>query len=307
MLTRIWIVCAGTLLASTVYADIPSAKLFLGNTSAPKEVGSGEAIIWRPAVDGLTRYQLRLPRSGVRDALKYQDSSALFYMSQTSDLGLQLVRDQIGEINVSLVPEHSRARYTHTQSLTHQLSFHLGVEVDSETAGPALGVSWRNVTNHIQLDQTTAALTGNRVNVSWTRTKLSSADHLERLYSVSSHAGDFQASFGTRWFDFFQSTDMLAEVGFDDDAFVIGAQLERGIGSAAVFLGAVSNLSSGTTDFSLGVEYQLGKHATVGATTQTGLISHAVHSLKSLRRAALPSHWRKSVDLSTGILKINAP
>ena len=307
MFARIWIVCAGTLLASTVYADIPSAKIFLGNTFPSNEAGTGEAIIWRPAVDGLTRYQLRLPRSGVRDALKYQDSSALFYMSQTSDLGLQLVRDQIGEINVSLVPEHSRAKYTHTQSLTHQLSFHLGVEVDSETAGPALGVSWRNVTNHIQLDQTTAALTGNRLNVSWTRTKLSSADHLERLYSVSSHAGDFKASFGTRWFDFFQSTDMLAEVGVDDDAFVIGAQLERGIGSAAVFLGAVSNLSSGNTDFSLGVEYQLGKHTKVDATTQTGLISHAVQSLKSLRRAALPSHWRESVDLSAGILKINTP
>ena len=307
MFARIWIVCAGTLLASTVYADISPAKLFLGNTSPPKEVGTGEAIIWRPAIDGLARYQLRLPRSGLRDALKYQDSSALFYMSQTSDLGLQLVRDQIGEMNISLVPEHSRMKYTHTQSLTHQLSFHLGVEVDSETAGPALGVSWRNVTNHIQLDQTTAALTGNRVNVSWTRTKLASADHLERLYSVSSHAGDFQASFGTRWFDFFQSTDMLAEVGFDDDAFVIGAQLERGIGSAAVFLGAVSNLSSGTTDFSLGVEYQLGKHAKVGATTQTGLISHEAQSLKWLRRTALPSHWRESVKLSAGTLKINAP
>jgi len=307
MFARIWIVSAGTLLASTVYADIPSAKLCLGNTSPPKEVGTGEAIIWRPAIDGLMRYQLRLPRSGVRDALKYQDSSALFYMSQTSDLGLQLVRDQIGEMNISLVPEHSRMKFTHTQSLTHQLSFHLGVEVDSETAGPAFGVSWRNVTNHIQLDQSTAALTGNRVKVTWTRTKLSSTDHLERLYSVSSHAGDFKASFGTRWFDFFQSTDMLAEVGFDDDAFVIGAQLERGIGSAAVFLGAVSNLSSGTTDFSLGVEYQLGKHATVGATTQTGLISHEAQSLKWLRRAALPSHWRESVKLSAGILKINAP
>ena len=145
------------------------------------------------------------------------------------------------------------------------------------------------------------------MNVTWTRTKLSSADHLERLYSVSSHAGDFKTSFGTRWFDFFQSTDMLAEVGFDDDAFVIGAQLERGIGSAAVFLGAVSDLSSGNTDFSLGVEYHFGKHTKVGATTQTGLISREVQSLKSLRRAALPSHWRNSLDISAGTIKINAP
>jgi hypothetical protein len=188
-------------MASTVYADTPSAKLFLGNISPPKEVGTGEAIIWRPAVDGLTRYQLRLPRSGVRDALKYQDSSALFYMSKTSDLGLQLLREQAGEIHVSVAPEHSSAKYI--RSLTHELSYHLGVEFSSETARLSLGASWRKVTGHTQLDQTTATRTGNRVNVSWTRTKLSSADHLERLYSVSSEAGDFKARFGTRWFDFF--------------------------------------------------------------------------------------------------------
>jgi hypothetical protein len=114
-------------MASIVCADTPSAKLFLGNTSSHTDVSTGEAFIWRPAVDGLTRYQLRLPRSGVRDALKYQDSSALFYMSQTSDRGLQLVRDQAGEIHVSVAPEHSRAKYT--RSLTDQLSYHLGVEV----------------------------------------------------------------------------------------------------------------------------------------------------------------------------------
>ena len=292
-------------MASIVCADTPAAKLFLGNTSSHKEVSTGEAIIWRPAVDGLTRYQLRLPRSGVRDALKYQDSSALFYMSQTSDLGLQLVRDQAGEIRVSVAPEHSSAKYT--RSLTDQFSYHLGVEVSSGTARPSLGASWRNVTGHTQLDQTTATLTGSRVDVTWTRTELSSADHLERLYSVSSHAGDFKARFGTRWFDFFQSADILAEVGVDGDAFVIGAQIEREIGSAAVFFGAVSNLASGNTDFSLGVEYYFRKHTKVGATTQTGLISREVQSLKSLRRAALPSHWRNSVDISAGVIQINAP
>jgi hypothetical protein len=100
---------------------------------------------------------------------------------------------------------------------------------------------------------------------------------------------------------------MLAEVGVDGDAIVIGAQIERDIGSAAVFFGAVSNLSSGNIDLSLGVEYHFGKHTKVGATNQTGLISREVQSLKSLRRAALPSHWRKSVDISAGIIKLNAP
>jgi len=49
------------------------------------------------------------------------------------------------------------------------------------------------------------------------------------------------------------------------------------------------------------------KHTKAGATTQTGLISREVQSLKSLRRAALPSHWRNSLDISAGTIKINAP
>ena len=119
----------------------------------------------------------------------------------------------------------------------------------------------------------------------------------ERLYSISSNSGDLQARFGTRWFDLFQGTDVLSEVGIDDEALVIGAQLERSLGSATGFVGAMGDLSTGYIDLTLGLQYALGQKAEINATTQTGLASQTVQSLKSLRRATLPSHWRNSVHL----------
>ena len=112
------------------------------------------------------------------------------------------------------------------------------------------------------------------------------------MYSISSNSGDLQARFGTRWFDLFQRTDLLSEVGVDRDALVIGAQLERGLGSANGFIGAMSNLSNGNVDLTLGVRYALGQSAEIDATTNTGLVSQNIQSLKSLRSAALSSHWR---------------
>ncbi|MGB1915448.1 MAG: hypothetical protein ACPHL3_05710 [Paracoccaceae bacterium] len=65
MSARFWIICAGALSANIVHAEAPSAELFLGDTSP------SDRLIWQPSLKGLTRYQLQLPESGIKDALKY--------------------------------------------------------------------------------------------------------------------------------------------------------------------------------------------------------------------------------------------
>ena len=56
-------------------------------------------------------------------------------------------------------------------------------------------------------------------------------------------------------------------------------------------------ISQQVTSLTLGLRYALGQKAEINATTHTGLASHTIQSLKSLRRAALPRHWRNSVHL----------
>ena len=289
MSARFWIICAGVLIANTSLAETPRAQLFLGDAA------SGDRLIWQPAHNGLTRYQLQLPQSGVEDAQKYQDTAALFYLSQKSDLGLQLTEEQEGHFKFILTPEETKALYT--QSLTPALSYHLGLQVEGIGNGAHLGASWRTVTGHTKLDEVTAAVEGSDVTLSWARSDLSDDERSERLYSISSNSGDLQARFGTRWFDLFQSTDVLSEIGIDNEALVIGAQLERSLGSTNGFVGAMGDLSTGNIDLALGLRYALGQKAEINATTDAGLASQNVQSLKSLRRAALPSHWRNSVHL----------
>ena len=289
MSARFWIICAGALSANIVHAEAPSAELFLGDTTP------SDTLIWQPSLNGLTRYQLQLPQSGIKDAQKYKDTSALFYLSQKSDLGLQLVEEQEGHLNFTLTPEDAKAIYT--RSLTPALSYHLGLEVEGDGSGTHLGATWRTATGHTQLDKIMATLEDSDVFLSWARSDLSNDERSERLYSIASNSGNLQARFGARWFDLFQGTDVLSEVGVDRDALVIGAQLERGLGSANGFIGAMSNLSTGNVDLTLGVQYALGQKAEINTTTNTSLASQNIQSLKSLRRAALPSHWRNYIHL----------
>ena len=122
MSARVWILCAGALSANITHAEAPSAELFLGNST------DAGALIWQPAIDGLARFQFQLPQSGVEDAQKYQDTSALFYLSQKSDLGLQFAEGRENNLKFTLTPEDSKV--ISTQSLTPALSYHLGLLVE---------------------------------------------------------------------------------------------------------------------------------------------------------------------------------
>ena len=275
MFARVWILCAGALSANIALAESPRAELFLGNAT------DADALIWQPAPDGLARYRLQLPQSGVEDAQKYQDTAALFYLSHKSDLGLQLAETQENNLKFTLTSEDSKVTYT--QSLTPALSYHLGLQIEGKGNGAHLGASWRTVTGHTQLDEVTGTVGGSDVTLTWARSNLSDDERSERLYSISSNSGDLQARFGTRWFDLIQGTDVLSEVGIDNDALVLGAQLERGVGSANGFVGAMGDLSTGEIDLTLGLQYALGHKAEINATTHTGLASRTIQSLKSLR------------------------
>ena len=289
MSVRFWILCAGALSANITHAEAPSAEIFLGDAPAL------DRLTWQPALDGLARYQLQLPHSGVEDAQKYRDTSALFYLSQKSDLGLQLAEKRENNLKFTLTPEDSKVIYT--QSLTPALSYHLGLQVEGTGSGAHLGASWRTVTGHTQLDEVAGTVEGSDVTLTWARSNLSNDERSERLYSISSNSGDLKASFGTRWFDLLQGMDVLSEVGIDNEALVIGAQLERSLGSASGFVGAMGDLSTGNIDLTLGLRYALGQKVEIHTTTHTGLASQNVQSLKSLRRAALPRHWRNTVHL----------
>jgi hypothetical protein len=241
----------------------------------------------------------------VEDAQKYQDTAALFYLSQKSDLGLQLVEEPKGRLKFTLTPHDTAAVYS--QSLTPASSYHLGVTIDGEESEAHLGATWRTVTGHTKLDAVTAEVQGSNITLSWARSNLSDDERSERLYSIASNSGDLQARFGTRWFDLFQGTDVLSEVGIDNEALVIGAQLERSLGSANGFVGAMGNLSTGNIHLTLGLRYALGRKVEINTTTDTGLASQNVQSLKSLRSAALPSHWRNSVHLGARAIDGDAP
>ena len=173
MSARFWILCAGALSANITHADAPSAEILLGDAA------SEDGLVWQPTLNGLARYQLQLPQSGVEDAQKYQDTAALFYLSQKNDLGLQFAEGRENNLKFTLTPEDSKV--TSTQSLTPALSYHLGLLVEGKESRAHLGASWRRVTGHTQLDEVTGTVEGSDVTLTWARSYLSEDERSERL------------------------------------------------------------------------------------------------------------------------------
>lgn len=291
------------LIAASIHASgALAAELKFSQISLPKlaeqvtESGAHSAE-WQPEIEGLIRYSLTFPTRSIEQALKYQDTSALYYLSRESDPGLGLIAPKNGTFDISYRGNAFQASYV--QPFSEALSYHVGVNAENETASPIIGGHWRNISGHRQLDRIKAGLTGSSADLSWTRTALQSNENAERIYALSASENELQASFGTRWFDLFQKTDVLAEVSLNDQDLRLGAQLEHPFGSANGYVGISSTLSSGQSDVVMGLRYALGENIKVNANDGPGLLSGAAPSLKALRRAALPRLWRENISLES--------
>ena len=87
------------LISAVIISTMPfsaTAKEALGNTAAPSIYAQavaghllGQTFAWAPQIDGKTRYQFDIPIEGLKQAAKYKDAGALFYLSAARDKGLK--------------------------------------------------------------------------------------------------------------------------------------------------------------------------------------------------------------------------
>ena len=278
-------------------AEVRYAQVSLPAIAEQVSKSGARAAEWQPEIEGLTRYTLTFPTSSIDEAIKYQDTSALYYLSRESDPGLGLIAPKNGTFDFAFHEQTFEASFT--QPFSPALSYHVGLRVENETALPMIGGSWRSISGHRQLDRIKAGLTGSSADLSWTRTALKGDENAEHIYALSASDTTLEASYGTRWFDLFQKTDVLAEVSLNNQDLRLGAQLERRFGSTNGYLGISSALSSGQSDLVMGLRYALGENIKVNANDGPGLLSGAAPSLKALRRAALPRLWRENISLES--------
>jgi len=297
MFARVWIITASAWAASAALADPPKTQIVLNDLTSASPNTASDKIVWKPEAGGLTRYELNIPLDGVERALKYHDTSELFYMSQKKDVGIGLTKQQNGTFSFSISPQSSTA--TFSKSWSPEISYHLGVDIESNEVAPSLGGSLRHVTGHTQLDQVTLSVSAQRTKGAWARARLSWDEKSETLYRVSITDGNLGASFGMRWFDLFRETDVLAKVALEQGSIQIGGQIERQFNHVNGFLGLASDLKSRETGVVLGIQYKLGNLEISNSKWSSEFFSTKAPSLSSVRHLKLASQWRNDIQINS--------
>jgi hypothetical protein len=101
--------CALFLAFNLLFANIGLAESVDALTLADIANNTGDAnssdpVIWEPRVNGLSRFSLTLPHDGIQDAIRYEDTSALFYTSLKNDKDIKVTGPERSGITLNMTP-----------------------------------------------------------------------------------------------------------------------------------------------------------------------------------------------------------
>ena len=219
---------------TSVSANEVQSRFILGVKGDQETREPGKPIIWTPISGQLSRFTLTLPKYGIREAEKYQDTTSLYYLSDVEDNGLSLVNDINGMFDFYLKPGLSV--YHYRRSITPALSLGAGAKIGDDENRPILTGEYRSVSNDLSVQRNYLELSDSVFNLMIERTELSSNENLEKIWSVAFSSSHTRMSYGWRWFDVIGEENLLAEIGLIDEELVVGWQIERPFVSTIAYL-----------------------------------------------------------------------
>ena len=255
-----------------------------------------EPIVWRPISDQLSRFTLTLPSYGVHDAIKYQDTTSLYYLSNVEDSGLSLAKDIDGTFDFYLNPELSVYQYHHP--ITPAISLSAGAKFDGDEHMPILAGEYRSIRGDLTFQKHYLEISDSFVNLMMERTELNPNENLEEIWSISLSPNHTRVSYGWRWFEVIGKENLLAEISFFDEDLVFGWQIERVFDTTTGFLGSLTNTVSRETEAFWGIRYDFARGSEILVESDHRLLTNSAQSLAVLRGSALPDLWRSNVSLN---------
>lgn len=259
-------------------------------------------IVWSPSADGKTRFSYLLPETGIREAVKFEDTSSLYYLSQVKEAPItgRVTTAPLGLIELS----KDEIRVSTDWFVTPTLSFGFGALREDRTTKPILNLKW------ILAPSTTALTTVSidaiaQTRIHFDRARLHINENSETLFyaALSDDEGvSLSVSYGRRFWDTFLGADLAWAAGFEQDREFAGVQVERDFGRIEGAL-RVTLKEHGTLEVGVGFQIALGKHHRLGDWTSrvvSGAQSETVldrPSLSKYRRDYMAKRWRQEVTI----------
>ena len=255
---------------------------------------------WRPSVDGMSRFQAKIPQSGIEDALKYRDTNSLFYTTQWLDEGILITERANARFHLNLDAENSV--FTYARPLTKNMSSVLGYRENAKSSGATLGIKYRFVSGLRSLSEVSAEVRQQDLRITYAKTHLNTVESFETSASLSSASQRFgrpSLQIGRRWFDVWGDTNFTVSAFLDGRTALVYSAIEKPMGLMKMSLGLNRSLSGeDVSEIQLGIKLNLGRstefHGVYGkvySNLMDGL------SLSKYRRRELPNLWRQHLSV----------
>jgi hypothetical protein len=296
------IVSAGLMTATTALhasEDNPKAESKLPEVFVTDTEGN---ITWQPTAGGLNKYKIVLPRAGVSQAIKYQDTSELFYLSEVLENSFVNSSSPKHWVDLSLTPALSSVKLhwpiSDLFSAKMQLNYGDGAKLSYSISGSMITSATPYRYNNVGLslgDQNELMVNGSILNIGETS---------EQFYAASisdTHSSRYSASYGQRIWNALGDFNTAWAIGRADGVGFASIQLERDINQSLGFV-RLTTKSGTSPQFDLGMQYNLGGEKNSNwrvlvSTNEDGYSALDGPSLGAHRRVNLSNLWRPIVTI----------
>lgn len=249
-----------------------------------------QEVLWQPNFRGMSQYVGAIPTYGINDALRYNDTNALFYSTRFTDFGVELTSDELRRFDFSIGTSHNEVSYS--QALNEELSVTLGLVDAKERSQALLGGEYKFVEKPRAVSALSIKLTGLNLATSWRKIQLDSSERFETLWQVGTETkGDaLSGSLGRRWFDVLPNSHLSSSIYATPKTINLAAQFEHD----NKYLGfTVDPNKTETIELYFGLDYNFENTQTSFTFGESRKFLQS--SLGGLRKANLPNLWRDQI------------
>lgn len=292
------LLCVAMLAPGLLYADAWGLR----GTNSMDAANNAGHIVWAPSSHGKSRFSYLLPAAGIREAIEFQDTTGLYYLSHVTEQPVtgNVTAAPVGWIDVSEGTTQISANWF----LSPTLSLGLGARHRENTTEPVLHGAMILAPSATELTTLSLDALGD-TRLQFDRASLHINERSETLLYAAVSDDDGQSlslSYGRRVWDAFAGIDFAWAAGIERDKGFGRVQIERDLKRMRSAF-HVTLTEHASLELGLSLEIALGAHPRYG--DWTGRIASGMRrdtaldrpSLRTYRRDYMATLWRQEVTI----------
>lgn len=252
-------------------------------------------LVWRPASSEFTRFEVILPQAAIEEALRYHDSSTLYYLASVRDNGVKLHPKPQPTYALSWAPEGLEAFARFSVAPSYFVT--VGVSNIGFEPSPLAELEYITSPSPLTVSIVSAGF-ADGPSIGYARTQLSSDETFETYWSLSyeAYGGTIAAGYGATWFTCLAEIDCAAGADWAGEEITSGIELRRDFDD---FTGVarVTFQNNERPTFAVGLTRHFGNSSAKISSSRQRLDIFDSASLKGIRYRGLPAAWRRDISL----------